>query len=238
MTNWIDVKFNFYSDTPSGKDPDSYSPTLRRYHQILWSKPLKSGIIFKLNKNTRKVLHHESQLGEFFLSSDSIAHTYRYTNSMNHIINDISLEEIESFYSLCSTIGGYIIFPSKKIDNKMTINGARGINSKIRDRFDLTLECIRRYYIKEQSPLGETLKRYSSFFDLFDNFKGYVDFFLLNDLVNEKYSSIKYFIPFESFEKSPLPRDVQEYKLYKKNMTNFISARNQRIVNDYNNVEL
>ena len=115
MTNWIDVKFNFYSDTPSGKDPDSYSPTLRRYHQILWSKPLKSGIIFKLNKNTRKVLHHESQLGEFFLSSDSIAHTYRYTNSMNHIINDISLEEIESFYSLCSTIGGYIIFPSKKL---------------------------------------------------------------------------------------------------------------------------
>ena len=59
MINWIDVKFNFYSDTPSGKDPDSYSPTLRRYHQILWSKPLKSGIIFKLNKNTRKVLHHE-----------------------------------------------------------------------------------------------------------------------------------------------------------------------------------
>ena len=120
----------------------------------------------------------------------------------------------------------------------MTINGARGINSKIRDRFDLTLECIRRYYINKQSPLDETLKRYSYFFELFDNFKGYVDFFLLNDLVNEKYSSIKYFIPFESFEKRPLPRDVQEYKLYKKNMIDFVSARNQRIVNDYNNMEL
>ena len=45
-------------------------------------------------------------------------------------------------------------------------------------------------------------------------------------------------LPFESFEKPPLPIDVQEYKLYKQNMTDFVSARNQRIVNDYNNVEL
>lgn len=238
MKTMIDITFDFYSDTPAGKDPDSYSPTLRKYHQRLWSKNLPNGSIFSLDDNTRSLLHHKSKLGEFFLSSDSIGHTYKYTKSMSQIIKNISSEDINTFYKKCSTIGAYIIFPSKKIDNKMTINGARGINAKIKDRFDLTLECIRRYYIKEQSPLGETLNRYSSFFDLFNNFQGYVDFFLLNDLVNEKYSSIKFFIPFESFKKNPLPSDVHEYKLYKKNMTNFISARNQRIVNDYNNVEL
>ena len=46
-----------------------------------------------------------------------------------------------------------------KIDGKMTINGARGFNAKIRDRFDLTLECIRRHYRNEDSPLTDVLGR-------------------------------------------------------------------------------
>ena len=32
--NIIDIEFNVFSDTPTGKDPDSFSPTLRRYHQL------------------------------------------------------------------------------------------------------------------------------------------------------------------------------------------------------------
>ena len=51
----IDITFDFYSDTPQGKDPDSYSPTLRKYHQILWSKNLPSGVNFDLNLTTPKV---------------------------------------------------------------------------------------------------------------------------------------------------------------------------------------
>ncbi|MEL0102473.1 MAG: hypothetical protein VW837_03205, partial [Gammaproteobacteria bacterium] len=77
MKDWIDIKFDVYSDTPSGKDPDSYSPTLRKYHQILWSKTLPNGSVFYLDIDTQKLLHHESHLGEFFLSSDAIGHTYR-----------------------------------------------------------------------------------------------------------------------------------------------------------------
>ena len=115
----------------------------------------------------------------------------------------------------------------------MTINGARGVNKKIRDRFDLTLECIRRYYIKEDSPLNETFERYKQFFNLFESFQGYVDFFLLQDLVTNDYSSIKYFIPFKSFENYPLPNDIEEYKQYKYNLSNFVLARNQRMENLY-----
>ena len=227
----IDITFNMFSDTPEGKDPDSYSPTLRYYHKLLWSKPLPNGTSFDLNTETKMLLHHKSELGEFFLSSDAVGHTYKNIQSMSHIINKIPSDEIDSFYALCSTIGAYIIYPSKRVDKKMTINGARGTNGKIKDRFDLTLECIRRHYLKEESPLSETLERYESFFKLFDNFKGYIDFFLLQDLVSEDYLSIKYLIPFNSFENSPLPRDADEYILYKKNMTNFVAARNQRIVN-------
>ena len=38
-------------------------------------------------------------------------------------------------------------------------------------------------------------------------------------------------MPFEDFEKYPLPNDIEEYKLYKYNLTNFILNRNQRIKN-------
>ena len=40
----IDINFDVYSDTPEGKDPDSFSPTLRKYHKILWSKSLPNGL--------------------------------------------------------------------------------------------------------------------------------------------------------------------------------------------------
>ena len=113
----------------------------------------------------------------------------------------------------------------------MTINGSRGINKKIKDRFDLTLECIRRFYLNETSPLGETLNRYKNFFKLFNNFKGYVDFFLLQDLVVKNYSTVNFFLPFNNFQDSPVPTDIEEYKFYRKNMTQFIHNRGKRIKN-------
>ena len=173
----IDTSFNVYTDTPKGRDPDSHSPTLRNYHKFLWSKKLPNGLLFKLDETIPMRLHHKSDLGEFVFSSDSIAHTYSNIKSTTNIIKKINTKELEKFVSLCSTIGGYIIFPSERINNQMTINGARGVNKKIRDRFDLTLECIRRYYIKEHSPLNETFERYKQFFNLFESFQGYVDFF-------------------------------------------------------------
>ena len=78
-----------------------------------------------------------------------------------------------------------MVFPGNQVDGKMTINGARGCHPRIRDRFDLTLECIRRHYLGEPSPLSDTLARYADFFGLFGDFAGYVDFFHLQDLVNE-----------------------------------------------------
>ena len=230
----IDINFDVYSDTPKGRDPDSYSPTLRSYHKILWSKDLPNGVRFDLDDNTPRLLHHKSELGEFLLSSDSIGHTYSRVKSMSHIINQIPSEEINSFFSTCSTIGAYIIFPAKKVDNQMTINGSRGLNRSIKDRFDLTLECIRRFYINESSPLSDTFQRYSSFFSLFQGFKEYKDFFLLQDLVEENDLSIKFFLPFDSFDHPPLPNNVEEYQSYKKHLIDFVRARNQRMLNSTN----
>jgi hypothetical protein len=227
----IDINFDVYSDTPEGKDPDSFSSTLRDYHKFLWSKPLPNKMEFNLNLDTPKLLHHKSALGEFFLSSDSIGHTYSKVKKMTHIIEQISHEEINDFFSICSTIGAYIIFPAKRINNKMTINGARGVNHKIQDRFDLTLECIRRYYLNQQSPLTDVLERNTNFFQLFSDFKGYVDYFLLQDLVEKDYVAIKFWSNFDNFKTAPLPKDKDEYLSYKSELLGFVQARNQRILN-------
>ena len=227
----IDINFDVYSDTPKGKDPDAFSLKLRQYHQILWSKPLPNNEEFYLDLDIPKLLHHKSSLGEFYLSSDSIGHTYSKVKKMSHIINEVSQAEIDSFFSICSTIGAYIIFPAKRIENKMTINGARGVNHKIQDRFDLTLECIRRLYLNQQSPLTQVLERNANFFELFSDFRGYADFFLLQDMLENDCETIKFWSNFDNFETTPLPKDIDEYLSYKSKLIDFVQARNQRIEN-------
>ena len=63
----IDIEFDVYTDTPKGRDPDTNSPTLRKYHQILWSKPLPNGVMFGLEDNIPRLLQHKSELGEFLI---------------------------------------------------------------------------------------------------------------------------------------------------------------------------
>ena len=196
----IDTSFDFRTDA-FGKDPDAHSPTLRLYHKLLWSKALPSGRLFSLDDSVRGVyLHHGSELGEFFLSSDSVIPTFTKWDSARHITELFSEEENEAFRTTGYTIGGMMVFPGNRIDGKQTINGARGFNRKIADRFDLTLECIRRHYLGQRSPLGETLVRYRDFFALFDDFNA-----------------------------PSVPRDGDTYKKYRRLSIEFIKARNCRI---------
>jgi len=231
--NSIDTAFDAYSDTPKGRDPDSHSPTLRRYHQKLWSKLLPDGTPFTLSREHPKAyLHHASPRGEFFLSSDGLGHTYRFVKAMAPIINQMPKEELDQFFRVASTIGAYIIFPSQRIDKKNTINGARGMHWKIRDRFDLTLECTRRHYANVKSPLGEVFSRYGDFFGLFGNFKNYIEFFLLQDFVSVGGTSVNFFTPFSDFNDPPLPRSIHDYLIYKENLMAFIIARNNRMARE------
>jgi hypothetical protein len=227
----IDTTFDFRTDTPPGKDPDTYSATLRQYHKQLWSKPLPGGVVFKLVDTTPHVyLHHQSEIGEFFLSSDSVVPSFTREKRIAHIINQISEYELDEFKTIGYTIGGMMVFPGNRVDGKMTINGARGFHPLIKDRFDLTVECFRRYYSNEISPLSDTLERYADFFTLFENFRGYVEFFLLHDLVTDNFSGVKFFLPFSDFNTSPLPASREEYIEYKKLAVEFIEARNRRII--------
>ena len=60
-------------------------------------------------------------------------------------------------------------------------------------------------------------------------FQGYMNFFLLEDLVDAD-NSIRFWLPFYGFaEANPLPATETEYRAYMKNVTEFVMARNTRI---------
>ena len=223
----IDITFNVYSDA-NGGDPDCTSPTLRAYHKILWSKSLPNGQVFELdNKKSGAYLYHKSELGEFNLGSDAITHSYKNQKRKQWLTKQIP-NEVDELFNIGSKIGAYTIFPKNKIDNKFTINQARGVNSYIDDRFDLTLECIKLFYAGKQNPLYDTLLRYKEFFDLFETFKGYINFYLLNDLIDEN-ENIRFYLPFDNFNTKPTFDGIEEYLIYKKGVLDFVNARNKRI---------
>ena len=142
----VDVTFDCRADA-RGPDPDSSSPTLRRYHQFLWSKPLPGGKIFHLDiSGPKPFLVHRSELGEFHLTSDSITHRYSARPTTKPLVEQLPNQQRIFVESGAWPVSECIVFPGKRVDGKNTINGERGMKHKIGDRFDLTLECIRRHY--------------------------------------------------------------------------------------------
>lgn len=220
----IDTTFDFHSDTPDGKDPDRYSPTMRRYQQLLWGKALPTGGHFDLSP-VRHHLEHHSSLGDFFLASDGF--TTRLQKRARRVIREIPDDELPKWPGY--TVGSAIVFPSNRVGGMMTINGARGFLAKIADRPDLTVECIRRHYLGSQpNPLGKVLLRYEEFFKLFGDFKGYVEFFLLQDLLQDD-GTVRFFHPFDDFKTPAVPKNKDEYLSYLQASIDFIGARNSRI---------
>ena len=91
-------------------------------------------------------------------------------------------------------------------------------------------QCIRRHYQNEESPIADDLSRYRDFFALFGDFKGYVEFFLLQDLVSEDFSKVRFFMPFDNFTTSALPKTVESYEEFRKRSIAFIEARGKRML--------
>lgn len=225
----IDVDFDVRSDTPSGRDPDQHSPTLREYHRVLWSKPLPSGQHFGLDtSHPRRYLHHRSEIGEFHLASDRIGQSFAGWRSLTELTSQFTAEDNEAFRAQSNAVTGVIVWPGNTVDRKPTINGARGMNRRIADRLDPTVECVRRHYAGEVSPLSEALKRYADFFELFGSFRGYIEFFLLQDLIDES-EAVQFFTDFDGFSRSGVPADQQAYAEYRRSLVAFLAARRQRI---------
>ena len=246
MEKIIDTSFSFTEDTlgfwngywndemgHSSVDPDAYSSKLKSYHKLIWSKALPNGDYLDLTEgDTYNYLFWK----QFRFGSDSITASFRY-EKYRYMIKQVMdclpnyKEYIEEYIKQSYTIGGAIIFPKKHGG----INQSRGCNPYIRDRFDLTLECIRLYYNGQQNPLYNVLCDNKEFFELFVDFKGYVDFFYLQDLVSEDYSSVIFLLGDGKFEINPFPKTVDEYLLWMNRQAEFVKNRNARIDKAINN---
>ena len=217
----IDIHFDVQTDS-KGKDPDSASPTLRAYHQLLWSKPLPNGQEMKLGieKNCLK-------WGDMWFGCDSITASFlheRFPLRKTVEQKDGFAEWKKDYWHKTYTIGGSIIFPM----HRWSMNQARGCSVKICDRWDLTLECIRRFYAGEPTPLDKVFGTDREFFGLFVDFKGYVDFFLLQDCVDENYN-VKFALDTPRFISMPMPKNMEEYYKWIDSQIDFVTKRGRRI---------
>lgn len=222
----IDVTFDVQSDS-RGKDPDWASATLKAYHQLLWNKPLPNGKILTLESGKDCYLKGNG----IYFGSDSITATFRngrnkHFDEFKAAIPNYSEYEKRNLSKLY-TIGGAIIFPQ----TPWSMNRARGCHPRICDRWDLTLECIRRFYAGESSPLDKSIMECKEFFEWFIDFKGYVDFFLLQDCVDEKYNVI-FWLNTPLFDSNPIPQDIGTYLAWVDTQLEFAEKRNKRIL-DY-----
>lgn len=238
----IDINYDFTSDSynywdgfwdrkeglgAGYSDPDSESPMLQEYHRVLWSRKLPNGETMDLKKGSGS---NYLTWKDFRFGSDAIIVSFRYLKYKSMI--DAYNKELSDYKSYWEnlirrayTIGGMMIFP--KHVNSMNQN--KGTNKFISDRWDLTLECIRRHYVGEESPLTDIIESDRNFYDLFVDFKGFVDFFFLQDCVSSDYSKVTIWEGDGTFKRFGLPETLDGYKEFLKNQFEFLERRNQRI---------
>jgi len=234
----FDDEFNFDTDQPRGKRPDadSDSPTLRTFHQRLWSKPLRSGAVFALEapavRRQGYLIYTDASGGQLWFGSDAITNSYTRWSRPKALVESIaalSPEQRARYLSPPYTVGSTMIWPVRSKD-RPTINQARGTRSAIADRMDLTMECIRRHYVGESdSPLADVLAAYGDFFALFQGFDEFVDFFHFQDLVTPDYETVRFYLPLEDFSRRGTPRSVDEYVTCMEATLSLIKKRQRRM---------
>ena len=236
MCNMLDVNHNFYDDVkdiPKDKkhDPDSESRELWNYHRLIWHKEVPNPNL----PNRMFELDASLNCKNFNLRFGVDCFFNLYLDHKRPIIKEIvdqayKNNEKKRYIDPPYTIGASLIFPKNGTNS---INSRRGCIFEIRDRIDLTLECIRRYYTKEApNPLGKYLEANKNFFDLFENFENYIEFFLLQDFVSKDLKHVKIFLPFDNFQSDGYPKNVHEWETLRDTLIRLVKARNKRI-NDY-----
>ena len=231
-------------------DPDAFSEILYDYFAEIWNLNYPNSKVKKIwNGNAWELIGIKDNF--LRLGTDSIMSIYWHRFNMREFI--IKLIEgkkydfqifIREYLKKANTIGGFVLFPR----HIQSINQRRGTNSQIDDRFDLTLECIKRYYTNREksetesnyNPLSSVLKNDATFFDMFGKgeagFKNYAEFFCLNEswVENGQVLNLMNNEPLDNwdFKKEPLPQNLEEWwwKFYE-NIMSRLDARNEQIKN-------
>jgi hypothetical protein len=241
----FDTSFDYKTDTPSPTNPDADkdSQKLRADHELLWTKELPlSRDIFAAKVTTRRseyLIFTDTKEERHCYGSDAITSSYttwvKEKNPKSRALVDaiagLDDKQRGRYLHPPYTIGSAMIWPVRTKDY-WTLNRARGARPLIADRMDLTLECIRRHYAEEPgSPLADATTAYKDFFELFVDFKGFVEFFHFEDLIEpgSDYQEIEYFLKPNNFKRSGTPATTLEYIEYREKVLAFIDKRSKRM---------
>jgi hypothetical protein len=224
------------SDAQELGDPDANSVRLRADHELLWTKKLTSGAPFAPSASAARwneyLIYTDESGARHCYGSDAITSSYTGRSSPKSLadaMSGLNEEQRARYLNPPYTIGSAMIWPVRSKD-RPTMNQARGLRHSIADRMDLTVECIRRHYAGEpESPLADVISAYADFFALFDGFTEFVDFFHLQDLVTPDYNEVRFYLPFNNFERSGTPVTTEEYVTYREATLEFIESRNRRM---------
>ena len=215
----------FLGLVPSECDPDARSPKMKECQNYLYNnRELPNGELF--------FLRQDFKWNDIQFSSDSIIASLRYKKFYPEIIEIASERKdyrkwVDGFIGEAYTIGGIMLFPVPY--KQKTINVARGpSNPTVFERFDLTLECIKGHYDGVETfrngkdEVLQAVNRNADYFDKFQDFKGYVDFFFLQDIVDNSYN-VRRFVDYLG---KPNKKD---YWTFMDNQMKFLRERNARI---------
>lgn len=219
---WDEARSNNYKKGNTRTDCDARSDRL--YAQMMeWlnGRTLPDGTILELTRKGRELVTADG----IRLSGDNMV--TRFTGRIPGITDALEQklgEDWETFQQGIIRsgwrIGAEILFPR----HPNSLNGMRGFSWQIMDRFDLTLDCIRKFYDGLPSPLTWVLESDRAWFDHFLNFRGFVDFFLLNDWIDSSYQVID-----QLGTGNVLPQTVKELEHWLFRMEELTDARCRRI---------
>lgn len=248
MKNYL---FDLYSNFPNEFtldnriDPDSCSKDLYDDLQSTFFSSNAKGILGiasvenRVQKFGRRPAFYTLfvDTDKFLLSSDYIGPSIYWARKAG-----LTCEEIISVLEISRTLGGHIVFP--RGEGNSTVNQARGGEKGYYDRIDLTLFAIKQLFEKKEISnelMEKAWKNYSDWFDLFGKeenaFKAFVDFFKLNDFVDEKYEiydlttfdSDNASYSFLCNDKPWIPNNPTSFKKYANGTNYAIMLRNKRL---------
>lgn len=222
-------------------DPDAVCEELREMHYRLYNRydshivrPFSFEKKYPLLSPNGQYFYLYEANGNNRFGSDTMNSLYLYYEALQNIRYEMikcgrnpESEMENSRRNIIYRPGNFIIFPKK--DKKVSINVARGnYRGKIKDRFDLTLDCIKKQYESRDNSLSWILQEYwDEFFGRFYDFNEYVHFFMLEDYLDEKNEVIRLI----DNEEHILPKTLEEYDEYIKRISSIIDKRTQKILN-------
>lgn len=237
----FDISFDYKTDKPARTRPDADrdSPRLRLDHELLWTKNLRSGVLFAPTAPSARrngyLIFTDASGARHWYGSDAITSSYTTwlrPKPLANAIASLNQDQRTRYLDPPYTIASSMILPVRSKD-RPTLNTARGFGPSgrlIGDRMDLTLECIRRHYAGEPgSPLANVTSAYADFFALFDGFTEFVEFFHLQDLVTPDCDEVRFYLPFDNFQRSGTPATTEEYVTYREATLEFIAGRKRRM---------